>query len=1018
MIISNSRLKEYTHSRTILFKFNFLFLFSFFVTLLLVFFNELGAQTTFPVNGVHNKVHVAYTFTNATIYVDYKTKIEKATLIVRDGKIENVGIGIGIPADAITLDLGGKFIYPSFIEPFSTYGMPEASKSKDTKSPAESGTKSVSAWNQALKPEIDAHKLFQHQKDKAAELRKIGFGAALVFNPDGIARGTSALVLTGDEKEHLLLLKDRVTAHLSFNKGSSSMDYPSSLMGAIALLRQTYLDAKWYANQGLKKAEFNEGLEAWNRNHALPVIFDAGDRLMQLRAAKIAEEFNLKYILKGSGNEYTRLDEIFATGSTLIVPLNFPDAYNTEDIYDSREISFEELKHWEMAPSNPAMLSKKGIQFALSSADLKDKNDFFVKLRKAVERGLSEEEALKSLTAIPAKLSGAEQWLGSLKAGMIANFFISSQSIFNKKFILIENWVNGKQYIVNDQPVADIRGDYNLTLGSAKGYQVFINGELSKPTAKITLPGDTNKINLEIEQTRKLVTFHFQPEKKNASKVRLSGVVNSTTLEGDAQLTDGGLVQWKAELIKPFLSTEKVDSIKPDSTLNLQVLFPFSAYGNTKIPSAEKVLFKNATVWTNEKEGILQSTDVLIDNGKIITIGKNLNSVGVRTIDCSGKHLTSGIIDEHSHIAISKGVNEGTQSVTAEVRIGDVINSEDVNIYRQLAGGVIASQLLHGSANCIGGQSGLVKWRWGKSPEGLKIQDTDGFIKFALGENVKQSNWGDFNTTRFPQTRMGVEQTFYDAFIRAKEYEKLQKQGVPYRKDLELDALVEILNNKRFITCHSYVQSEINMLMHVGDSLNFTVNTFTHILEGYKVADKMKKHGVGGSTFSDWWAYKFEVNDAIPYNAAMLHRSGIVTAINSDDAEMGRRLNQEAAKTIKYGGLSEEEAWKTVTLNPAVLLHLDKKTGSVKPGKDADLVVWSGNPLSIYSKAEYTFVDGACYFDLENDKEKQRFIAAERNRIIQRMIAAKKNGEKTQKIEPKSPQILYHCDTVDHEDIN
>jgi imidazolonepropionase-like amidohydrolase len=294
----------------------------------------------------------------------------------------------------------------------------------------------------------------------------------------------------------------------------------------------------------------------------------------------------------------------------------------------------------------------------------------------------------------------------------------------------------------------------------------------------------------------------------------------------------------------------------------------------------------------------------------------------------------------------------------------------------------------------------------------MKFKEADGFIKFALGENVKQSNWGN-ETSRYPQTRMGVEQVYYDAFIRAKEYENKRKKNPSLtRKDLELDALVEILNKKRFISCHSYVQSEINMLMKVGDSLGFKVNTFTHILEGYKIADKMKAHGASASTFADWWAYKYEVIDAIPQNAAILNQMGIVTAVNSDDAEMGRRLNQEAAKMIKYGNLSEEVAWKMVTLNPAKMLHIDKYTGSLKIGKDADIVVWSDNPLSIYAKAEMTFVDGICYYSLEKDKELRMLIKKERERIIQKMILAKQKGEKTAK-HVSAPDIDYHCDTVE-----
>jgi len=279
-----------------------------------------------------------------------------------------------------------------------------------------------------------------------------------------------------------------------------------------------------------------------------------------------------------------------------------------------------------------------------------------------------------------------------------------------------------------------------------------------------------------------------------------------------------------------------------------------------------------------------------------------------------------------------------------------------------------------------------------------------------------------FNRSRFPQTRMGVEQVYYDAFTRAKEYQSiwdkyaalpLKTKANTYapRIDLEMETLNEILNKERFISCHSYQQSEINMLMHVGDSMGFTVNTFTHILEGYKVADKMKEHGAGGSTFSDWWAYKFEVNDAIPYNGAIMHKQGVLTAFNSDDAEMGRRLNQEAAKAVKYGGVSEEEAWKFVTLNPAKLLHLDDKMGSIKVGKDADVVLWSDNPLSVYATVEKTIIEGVVYFDRQMDEALQKRNREEKAAIIEKMIGVKGKGGKTQKPKAKYNRT-YHCDTV------
>jgi len=301
--------------------------------------------------------------------------------------------------------------------------------------------------------------------------------------------------------------------------------------------------------------------------------------------------------------------------------------------------------------------------------------------------------------------------------------------------------------------------------------------------------------------------------------------------------------------------------------------------------------------------------------------------------------------------------------------------------------------------------------RWGATPEAMKIEGADPFIKFALGENVKQSNWGDDNTTRFPQSRMGVEQVFVDHFTRALEYQK--DTNLNKRKDLELEALLQIIQKQRFITCHSYVQSEITMLMRVAEQFGFNINTFTHILEGYKIADKMKKHGVAASTFSDWWRYKFEVMDAIPYNATILDKMEVVTAINSDDAEMGRRLNEEAAKAIKYGGSEEEAALKMVTLNPAKMLHLDDRMGSIKTGKDADVVLWSDNPLSVNAIAEKTFVDGVLYFDINTDLEKRKYIAEERNRLIQKMIAHKGKGGETEKAKPQK-QHLWHCDDLGH----
>ena len=505
---------------------------------------------------------------------------------------------------------------------------------------------------------------------------------------------------------------------------------------------------------------------------------------------------------------------------------------------------------------------------------------------------------------------------------------------------------------------------------------------------------------------------------------RLSGVNNGDIWQGYGVDTVGNSLTWTATFIK---SNEPVDSSRRKPPLRLgKITYPFGAYGWDSLPRQGNLLIKNATVWTNEKEGILTGTDVLLKSGKIAQIGKNLSDPTARVIDGTNQYLAPGIIDEHSHIA-AFSINEGAHSVTSEVRIGDNLNPEDIEIYRQLAGGVTSSHILHGSANTIGGQTQLIKLRWGVNDEDLKFKGADPFIKFALGENVKRTASTQGNT-RYPDTRMGVEQIQMDAFTRASDYEKQMKDAeqstkkkggdaqTPVRRDLQLDALVEIMNGKRFITCHSYVQSEIVELMRVAEKFGFKVNTFTHILEGYKVADKMKAHGSSASTFSDWWAYKLEVQDAIAYNAAIMVKEGLNVCINSDDPEQARHLNQEAAKSVKYGGLTEEEAFKMVTLNPAKALHVDDKVGSIKVGKDADLVLWSDNPLSVYAKANKTIVDGIVYFDRDRDKELRKQITAERDRLIQKMIAEEKTNPGNTMASRPSLQLVLHCEDYERND--
>lgn len=978
----------------------------------------LYAQQTFPVNGSHDVRPNQYAFTNATIIVDVNTKVEGGTLLVQNKKIQAVGKNLAIPKDYVVVDLKGKFIYPSFIDAFSTYGVGEAGSASAGgfgRRPQVmlSSKKGPYNWNEAIRPETQAFQEFAIDASGAAELKKLGFGSVQTLVRDGIARGSAVFATLGESTENEVVLAPTVAAHYSFNKGSSSNSYPGSLMGSIALLRQTYYDATWYSGQ---KEEVNISLESFNKLQNIPQFFEVTDVLDILRVHSIAKEFNKNFIIKTSGNEYQRVEEVKKTGSALIVPLNFPKAYDVEDPLAAAAITLSQLKHWEMAPSNPAVLFNNQIPFALTAYGLEKKADFWPNLRSAIAHGLPAAQALKALTQTPAELLGVYDQIGSLSKGKVANFLITSGPIFEEGSLVFENWVQGERYAVNADALSDLRGEFATTIDGVGAANLKISGTLDRYQVSLSSGNTTESIPVKFDRVADRFTLSFVP-KGQEGKIRISGYVSSFSplqFKGEQVDLSGNTSAWTANFTKE--AEKKSSSQKGQEKLaDLgKVIFPFVSFGNEQLPKSERVLLKNATVWTNESEGILTETDVMLENGKIKALGKNLSAGNAKVVDATGKHVTPGIIDEHSHIAL-QSINEGGQSVTSEVRMGDVLNSEDVNIYRQLAGGVTTSQLLHGSANAIGGQSQLIKLRWGASPDGLRFEGSDGFIKFALGENVKQSNWGDAGGTRFPQTRMGVEQVFTDAFTRAKEYKAARAaKGDAVRRDLELDALVEILDEERFITCHSYVQSEINMLMNLSDRMGFKINTFTHILEGYKLADKMAERGIAGSTFADWWAYKMEVAEAIPYNAYLMFSQGVVTAINSDDAEMARRLNQEAGKIVKYGGISEEEAFKMVTLNPAKMLHIEDRVGSIKVGKDADVVLWSANPLSIYAKAEQTYVDGIKYWDIEEDVLKQESVKKERARLIQKSLDVKKQGAQTQAA-IGTPQRVYNCESMEEQ---
>jgi len=965
------------------------------------------AQKYFPKNDGVKASNTNYTaLTNARIYITPAEVVENGTLLIRDGKIVGVGSRVDIPANSTVMDLSGKSIYPSFIDVFSGFGVKQAERNRGGGRSAQYGpSREGYYWNDHIMAETNAIEAYKFDPKEAGELRKLGFGVVNSHLQDGIARGTGVTIALSDKgSDAERILADASGQYFSFDRSiAKQQSYPSSLMGSMALLRQMYHDAAWY--EGGNVSTTDRSLEALIANRDQVQFFAAGDKGHVLRADGIGDAFGIQYVILAGGQEYEQIKDIKATGASLVVPLDFPDPFDVSNPYHAQYVSLEDMRHWNQAPTNPGTLESSGIPFAFTLEGLKSTKDMAKKIRKAMEYGLSENKALEALTTEPARLLRKSDEIGSLQQGRYANFLITSGPVFDEGTTLYENWVIGKRHILADMEQKDIRGDYTLRTGGSE-FKLALTGEAASP--KLEVMRDTSKLKSKISYKGDWLDMSIADGEK---RYRMTGLVRSDSddLSGRIVMPDGSEANFSAQKTADFKAGgEKGGKKKAAAPEMIPLSYPNVGFGYRELPKQEDILFRNATVWTGEDAGILENTDVLVKKGKIAKIGQNLSRGGARVVDASGKHLTAGIIDEHSHIA-ALAINEAGHNSSAEVKMTDVLDPEDINIYRNLGGGVTTVQLLHGSANPIGGRSAIFKLKWGQNAREMIYTDMPKFIKFALGENVKQSNWQSFS--RFPQTRMGVEQVFVNYFQRAKEYQALKDSGKPFRYDEEMEVLAEILRGERHISCHSYVQSEINMLMKVADKMGFKVNTFTHILEGYKVADKMAAHGAGGSTFSDWWAYKYEVKDAIPHNAAIMHSQGVTVAINSDDREMSRRLNQEAGKTVKYGGLSEEEAWKTVTLNPAKLLHIDDRVGSIAEGKDADLVLWSDHPLSVYAVAETTYIEGVPYFDRQADAALREQLAEERNQLINMMLEEKEGGTPVRTPRQNSKRA-FHCNSL------
>ena len=972
---------------------------------------------TRPVEGLRQDTPRFYALTGARIVISPGRVLENGTLVVRDNKIILVAGGNRAPAGARLIDAKGKTIYAGLIDAFSEITLPAAANSAG-----------AGHWNSTIRPQRSVAEHYRQDGGLNDKLRKQGITARLLAPENGILKGTSALVSTGNESDAEAVIQPNIAQHLQLTvpRGRGRDQYPNSPMGAVALARQTLYDAQWYATAWaayrqqptLPRPERNDALAALRPylNQSGWFISDTPHELFALRADRFAREFNTKTILRGSGNEYRRLDAIKKTGRPIIVPVNFPKPPNVGTEETARNVTLEQLMHWDHAPENPARLEAAGVTIALTSHSLEDVGTFLKATRKAVRRGLSPDAALRALTTTPARLFRVEQILGTLEAGKLANFLVTDGNLFDDETKILETWVKGTRHQFAAPPTIDARGNWTLSHSDGddrkKSWQLKIAGQPGKLTATLTATSPENNKPVEIKCNRITLRDARLSAVMPGKQIAQEGLIRWTlvlTRDQQQQLQGSGQVTWADESHSVLEAsrqpadndpaakkTEKKANKKATKPVAVAfpVHFPLGSAGTINQPQQNRyVLFRNATIWTCGPQGILKNSSLLVGGGKILQVGKDFAlPAGTQIIDLKGKHISPGIIDCHSHMATDGGVNESAQAITAEVRIGDFIDADDINIYRQLAGGVTSSNILHGSANPIGGQNQVIKLRWGLLGEEMKFKRAPQGIKFALGENVKQSNWGDEFNTRYPQTRMGVEQIVRDSFQAARQYENqwqrwnANQEGIPPRKDLELDALLEILNHKRWIHCHSYRQDEILALIRTLDDFKVRIGTFQHILEGYKVADAMAKHGAMGSAFSDWWAYKFEVYDAIPYNGALMHQAGVVVSFNSDDRELARHLNHEAAKAVKYGGVPPEEALKFVTLNPARQLRIEKFVGSIEPKKDADLVVWSGSPLSIFSRCEQTWIDGRKYFDRTADLQQRRKSLQMRSVLIQKIL--------------------------------
>ncbi|MBI4584480.1 MAG: amidohydrolase family protein [Planctomycetes bacterium] len=846
---------------------------------------------------------------------------QAGSLLLSDGVIRRIALGdsaaaVQAPPGSRRIDGAGLYAYPAFIDAFTALGMrPEQpAPGRNAGAPPDFRDGPTPATPPALRsgiaPERDALDFFNPADGGLAAFRKAGFAAAHLFPSPGFLSGRTAVVSLSGSPVREAVIRAESGAAGSFSAPVSG--YPSSLMGAIAHLRQTFLDARYAARLegfyqenplGLRRPPKDTALEAVRQilDRRRTLYFQADGRNDLLRFLRLAEDFQLEAAIAG-GREAAKVASSLKKAKAPVVLLaDYPEKpkISKEPGALPLRVQEERAARWRELARTAAALKEAGIPFAFGSGAKKDPEALVKSVRAAIEEGLPPPDALRALTLSAAEILGVERILGSIEEGKIANVAIL------------------------DQPFADARAQLRY---------LVIDGKL----------------------------FEFEAPKAKEEK----------SPEKPAEKPPE----------KPPEKTEKApEKPEPPPDSGLLAESELEADRKPKLATGGDLFIKDAAVLTIT-HGAMPRASIRIRKGKIEAVGPEVAAEGIpNAIDASGWYVLPGIIDCHSHIAIDGGVNEFSESITCQVRIRDAVDPHDPAIYRALGGGVTAAHLLHGSANAIGGQCQLVKLKYGRTVEEMAVDWAPPTVKFALGENVKQSNFPSQVGNRFPVTRMGVAATLRRSFLQALDYERAWKEhtdrlsrgerSLEPRRDLRLEALLQVLRGELKVHSHCYRADEILMLLRTAEEFGFKVAALQHILEGYKVAPEIARHGTGASTFSDWWAYKIESYDAIPYNTALLARAGVVVSFNSDDPELIRHLHYEAAKGMKYGGLAEEEALKTITLNPARQLFASHRLGSIEPGKDADLAIFDAHPLSAYARCRYTIIEGEVYFETGGDRQ-------------------------------------------------